>query len=301
MTLTTSLDMCKIQQKHFLHNLVSMKESEMKEDLYGLTTYSKISPTTKEDCFKVELVGFKKISQSTIQFILFVLHQATEKNLSVEDRVLYLSPTEYKGYRNLKNQDSLRDKINRDLKIMTGMFLSFDDLRYRFDKKTGLRHSYSVKMNMNIISSTSTYKKKIICIAFTPEFIDYYRSLSCMKIPREIFSIDTRINRNSVAILWHFAVLKNMNKEKTNNGIVSVTNLLKRCPCIPDYESLKEKGQVKQRIITPLIRDLKALKSVEWEFIDLNNNIVKAEDIKSFAQFADLKIKYEFKDKESEK
>lgn len=181
------------------------------------------------------------------------------------------------------------------------LHLSFDDLRFRFDKKTGLTHSYATKMKMNFCCSTSTYKRKIITLVFTPEFINYYRSLPCMYVPKEIFSIDTRKNKNSLSMLWHFANLKNMNKNKSNNGIVSVTNMLNHCSCIPNYDAIKEKGQIKQRIIEPFIRDLEALKSVKWEFVDPNNNVVDKNDIKSFVQFADLKIRYDFVNVESEK
>ena len=297
-----NLEMCKIQQKHFLHNLVCIKECEIEKDRYGNLVYKKISPIkTKDNCFSMRLNGVKKLSQNTIQFILYVLHQTTTKNLNIDDRVLYLDPTEYRGYRNLKNQDSLRDRINQDIKTMVQMFLEFDDLRFKFDKKTGLTHSYTKRMEMNICSSASVYKKKIISIVFTPEFIDYYRSLPCMNVPKEIFSIDTRKNKNSMTMLWHFANLKNQNKKKSNNGIVSVTNMLNHCSCIPNYDAIKEKGQIKQRIIEPFLRDLEALKSVKWEFVDPNNNVIDKNDIKSVVQFADLKIRYDFVNIESEK
>ena len=291
---TNDLEMCKIQQKHFLHNLVCLKQNKIKIDGRGNFEYSKPRPDMKDDCFRVSIRGLSKLNQSTIQFILFVLHQATEKNLNIEDRVLYLSPTEYRGYKKLKNQDSLRDRINMDIEAMVNMYLEFDDLRFKFNKRTGLRHSYIEKMNMNLFSSTSSYKKKIINIAFTPEFIDYYRSLTFMNIPKEIFSIDTRKYKNSLSMLWHLANLKNMNKNKTNNGIVSVTNLLNHCSCIPSYDEIKEKGQIKQRIINPFIRDLEALKSVEWNFVDEFNNVVDKSEIKSYIDFVNLKIHYDF-------
>ena len=291
---TNDLEMCKIQQKHFLHNLVCLKQDKVKIDRQGNFEYIKLSPNTQDDCFSVSIKGLRKLNQSTVQFILYVLHQATIKNLNVEDRVLYLSPKEYRGYRNLKNQDSLRDKINQDIRTMVIMNLEFDDLRFRFDKKTGLTHSYNTKMNMNLFGSTSIYKKKIISIAFTPEFINYYRSLPCMNVPKEIFSIDTRKNKNSVSILWHLANLKNMNKNKSNNGVVSVTNLLNHCSCIPSYDDIKEKGQIKQRIIDPFIRDLEALKSVKWQFIDEFNNVVDKSEIRNYLDFVNLKIHYDF-------
>lgn len=291
---TNDLEMCKIQQKHFLHNLVCLKQDKAKIDRQGNFEYTKISPSTQEDCFSLTMKGLNKLNQSTIQFILFVLNQATIKNLNVEDRVLYLSPKEYRGYRNLKNQDSLRDKINQDIRTMVIMNLEFDDLKYRFDKRTGLTHSYNTKMYMNMFSSTSNYKKKIISIAFTPEFISYYRSLTCMNIPKELFSIDTRKNKNSVSILWHLANLKNMNKNKSNNGVVSVTNLLNHCSCIPSYDDIKEHGQIKQRIIDPFIRDLEALKSIEWHFVDEFNNVVDKSEIRNYLDFVNLKIHYDF-------
>lgn len=291
---TNDLEMCKVQQKHCLHNLVCLKQDKAKIDRQGNFEYTKINPSTQEDCFNLTMKGLNKLNQSTIQFILFVLNQATIKNLNIEDRVLYLSPTEYRGYRNLKNQDSLRDKINQDIRTMVSIHLEFDDLKYRFDKRTGLKHSYNTKMYMNMFSSTSNYKKKIISIAFTPEFISYYRSLACMNIPKELFSIDTRRNKNSVSILWHLANLKNMNNKKSNNGIISVTNLLNHCSCIPSYDDIKEKGQIKQRIIDPFIRDLEALKSVKWQFIDEFNNVVDKSDIKNYIDFVNLKIRYDF-------
>ena len=291
---TNDLEMCKLQQKHFLHNLVCLKQDKVKIDRQGNFEYTKLSPNTQDDCFSVTMKGLSKLNQSTVQFILYVLHQATVKNLNIEDRVLYLSPTEYRGYRNLKNQDSLRDKINQDIHTMVSIHLEFDDLRFRFDKRTGLTHSYNTKMYMDMFSSTSTYKKKVISIAFTPEFIDYYRSLPLMHIPKELFSIDTRRNKNSVSILWQLANLKNMNKKKSNNGIISVTNLLNHCSCIPNYEDIREHGQIKQRIIDPFIRDLEALKSVKWQFIDEFNNVVDKSDIKNYIDFVNLKIRYDF-------
>lgn len=290
-----NLEMCKIQQKHFLHNLLSIKENEVEIDRNGNFTYSKISPTTKNDCFRVQINGISNLKQSSIQFILFVLHQATSKNLNIEDNILYLDPKEYKGYRNLKNQDSLRDKINQDIKVLVQMFLEFDDLKFRTNKITHKTTSYNKKLFMNLCSSSSIYRKKIIQIAFTPEFLEYYRSLPCMYVPKEIFSIDTRRNKNSLSLLWRLSTLKKMNEKKTNNGIVSVTNLLNHCSCIPNYNKIKHSGQIKQRIIDPFIRDLEVLKSIEWQFIDEFNNVVDKSQVKSYIQFVNLKVKYDFK------
>lgn len=74
-----NLEMCKIQQKHFLHNLVCIKECEIEKDRYGNISYTKISPSTQEECFSAHLKSAKKLNQSTIQFILYVLHQVTTK------------------------------------------------------------------------------------------------------------------------------------------------------------------------------------------------------------------------------
>lgn len=284
------IEMCLIKQKNFLHNLLSMKEQDI--EVYRLENfiYSKKEPFNDEEYFVVKLRGINKINQSTIQFLLYVLHLATIKNLTVDNRILYLNPQEYKGYRNLKHQDNLRDKINHDLKVLINMYLEFEDTVPNDYKKKS--RSRNVRINMNICSSTTNYRKKVISIAFTPEFIKYYHDLPCMRVPKEIFSIDTRKNKNAVSILWKLATLKNMNKNKSNNGIIYVSNLLNCCPCIPSYEDIKSTGQIKQRIINPLIRDLNCLKSIKWEFIDRNNNVVK--EVNRFIDLIDLKIKYDF-------
>jgi len=59
-----NLEMCKIQQKHFLHNLLSIKENDVEIDRNGNFTYSKISPTTKNDCFRVLSVDSLNIISS---------------------------------------------------------------------------------------------------------------------------------------------------------------------------------------------------------------------------------------------
>lgn len=292
----SQVEMCKIQQKHFLHNLLSVKESKIKREMNTLS-YVKHSQLGKEigETFRVELNGINKWKQTSIQFLLYCLHQATEKKLNANDRVLYLSPKEYLGYRNLKNQDSLRDKINSDLRMLINLHLTFQDLNFYTDKKTKQKCSYKTEKQMNICSQTCSYKRKIIQIAFTEEFIEYYRSLSCMNVPKEIFSIDTRRNPNALSILWKLSTLKNMNREKSNNGIISVTSLLNSCPTIPSYDEIKTGGQISQRIIRPFERDLNSLNSIAWYYIDSNGNKVDHQ-VKDFLEFVDLKIKYDFKE-----
>ena len=149
---------------------------------------------------------------------------------------------------------------------------------------------------MNLFSSITKFRNSEIQVALTPEFVNYYNTLPKMYLPTKIFEIDTRYNQNAFYILWELAYQHNVNRNnKERANTISVKTLLNYCPKIPDYNEIKESGQIYQRIIQPFERDMQALLSIiDWYYIgifDTKQPLGK----KRLSEFLELKLHFIFK------
>lgn len=231
------------------------------------------------------------INASTLQLLLYILVKASALNLTNKDRTIGISLSQYLMLRQNDNPVSARRKINEDLNKLLHLHIRFED-RNEKDKKTKIEY-----FDMNIFSSITKFRNSEIQVALTPEFIAYYNSLPKMYLPTKIFEIDTRYNPNAFYLLWELAYLYNINRNnKDRAGVVRVKTLLNYCPKIPDYNDIKESGQIYQRIIQPFERDMQAISNImSWYYVDLFGTIQPLGK-KRLNEFLELKIHYKFKD-----
>lgn len=231
-----------------------------------------------------------KITASTLQLLLYILVKASALTLTKDDRQISISLNQYLKLRNNDNPVSARRKINEDLNKLLSLHIRFEDKNYK-DEKSKIHF-----FDMNLFSSITKFRNSEIQVALTPEFVNYYNTLPKMYLPTKIFEIDTRYNPNAFYILWELAYQHNVNRNnKERANTISVKTLLNYCPKIPDYNEIKESGQIYQRIIQPFERDMQALLSIiDWYYIgifDTKQPLGK----KRLSEFLELKLHFIFK------
>ena len=248
-----------IKQKPPINSLITFNKDryDIKPDATGIgdKSFAFVFDKTKE----------LNITPSTLQLLLYILVKASALNLSQEDRTIAISLNQYLELRNNDNPVSARRKINEDLNKLLRLHIRFEDKNYK-DAKSKIQF-----FDMNIFSSITKFKNGEIQVALTPEFIKYYNALPKMYLPTKIFEIDTRYNPNAFYILWELAYLHNINRNnKDRASVVRIKTLLNYCPKIPNYNDIKESGQIYQRIIQPFERDMQVISTIiYWYYIDL--------------------------------
>lgn len=282
---------CEIKQKNIIHSLISLDQNKMKskQDNYGysLSGYEIVLKLGQEKRFKT----------STLQFLLFCMAKATYENLSAENTTLYISLEEYMKFRNLTNRVNARNKIREDISALISFNISFYDKQPKDYKDKQPTEFKIVAQTFNVLSSITRFYKGNIRINFTKEFLEFYNVCPKLKVPYELFAINTKDNPNSLNLLWKMSVNNKIGKYKNT---LNIETLLNFCPAIPkNYDDIVKVGQLYQRVIKPFERDMDALNIIDWYYLDISNNRIP-KGHKSVGVFMGLKVIFTFKNVENE-
>lgn len=234
----------------------------------------------------------KTLKPSTRLFLLLVLSQLTEQGTeNFKDTSFRLSLKDYCALRNI-TINKAREKVKEDLNALMNFTIKIQLIDPKIKKY--FNNDY---IEFNILQAVARIKMNTIIIYFTPIFLKYLSHSHILKLPKEVFKIDTRYNPNSFDMFWKLAYQYNVNRFKDKNkNIIKVSTLLEYCSAIPRYDSqMKKTGGVRQRIIEPFIRDLNAIKNIrDWCFLDRQNNKIAPKDIRHYIDFVDLKVCFEW-------
>ena len=279
---------CQLKQTfQFNDNLICYGARQMDNQRKNIDNkYEIISP--KQD-FILQLTKRKYLKPSNLMFITMVFSKLSEKGITnFYDKPFIMSLKEYTEFRGI-SFNKARDKVKDDLDALFDMYISLD----YYDK------SNHIKTDFRLINEKSVINKSVIYFWFTPQFLSYYSNLKyIMPLSKEIFRFDLRYNPNSFTLAYKLHINTNINerKDNKNSDCLSVRTLLEYCPKIPTYDNkMKSQGGLNQRIIQPFVRDMNAINIIDWCFLDENNNIVDKNNIKSYVDFIDLKVKYTWK------
>ena len=117
-----------------------------------------------------------------------------------------------------------------------------------------------------------------------------------------LFSINPSKYPNAYALGKRLNLLYKMNRNKNRRNIVAVTELLDVAPDIPRKDDVIKIGGLRQRIITPFIRDMKVLVTrgviKEWYFVDKVTKEPYSVDFSklTYNKFEALNVYFDFKD-----
>ena len=151
---------------------------------------------------------------------------------------------EYMRLCGLVDQKEARRQINSDLEILSAISLGY--------KGKGVTCS-----DMRLIES-GTIKNSLITVHLASAFAKMLSKCPVMPYPLALLSIRGDKFPNAPYMLRKMAEQKNLNYKKPNENVISVRTLLESRPLIPAIEEVRGSSNrsQKERIITPLIRDL---------------------------------------------
>lgn len=277
---------CEIRQKNIIHNLISLDQDKMavRQDSQGYLL---------SGCEMVLRLGQeKRFKTSTLQFLLFCLAKATFENLNVEKTTLYISLDEYMRFRKITNKVNARNKIREDISALISFNISFKDVVPKEFKKGKPVDNRIRSQTFNILTSITRFYRGNIRVNFTKEFMEFYSICPKLRVPCELFSINTKDNPNSLNLLWKMSINDKIGRYKDS---LNIQTLLKFCPSIPKtYDDIVKVGQLYQRVIKPFERDMDALNIIDWYCLDAANNKI-SKGHKSLGVFMGLKVVFAFK------
>ena len=151
---------------------------------------------------------------------------------------------EYMRLCGLVDPKEARRQINSDLEILSAISL-------------GYKGKSVTCSDMRLIES-GTIKDSIITVYLASDFAKMLSKCPVMPYPLALLSIRGDRFPNAPYMLRKMAEQKNLNYKKPNESVISVRTLLESSPLIPAIEDVRGSSNrsQKERIITPLIRDL---------------------------------------------
>lgn len=175
-----------------------------------------------------------------------------------------------------KDKFSLKQKTNIDLQILKNTMIKFNNKKdyciYLCDEKTHME------------------KNKIVFVLSNELFNIIRRQKSFLYIPLELLQTNEKTNPYTYLLYKKILASKRINcgNEKRENKI-KVKELYNYCITLPRYEEvIKSGGQVKQRIINPLERDLNVISLFKW--------IYENTEEKTFEEWLDTTIQIKWLD-----
>lgn len=181
---------------------------------------------------------------------------------------------EYAELLDRKDKFSLKKQTNIDLQILKNTIIKFNSKKdycfYLCDEKTYME------------------KNKIVFVLSTDLFNIIRKQKNFLYIPVELFQTNERINPYTYLLYKKIIASKRINcgNDKRENKI-KVKELYNYCSTLPKYEHIsKTGGQVSQRIIKPLERDLNAISILKWNYENI--------EFKTFEEWLETTIQLEW-------
>ena len=200
-----------------------------------------------------------------------------------ERRTVDLTLEEYKTLKDLKDDATARKNMKNAIMAFASnetiikIPLNNDGESFRAIKIDLTRHVEYIK----------GYGIKMIV---SPEFAEYVPKGYVLKLPKNIYRIDTQKYPSAFNLAkylcWYYGFNHKKDKGPTsaNPEIISVKSLLKECRTIPKYEEIKDSGNIYDRIISPFLSALEsveALKKTEEGFKGNKNGFISYEFVHS--------------------
>lgn len=174
--------------------------------------------------------------------LLDVIILSFNRNNNVSDVKFQLE--EYMRLCGLVDHKEARRQINSDLEILSAISLGYK--------------CKSVTCSEMRLIENGTIKNSLITVHLASDFANMLSKCPVMPYPLALLSIRGDKFPNAPYILRKMAEQKNLNYKKPNENVISVRTLLESCPLIPVIDEVRGSSNrsQKERIITPLIRDL---------------------------------------------
>ena len=151
---------------------------------------------------------------------------------------------EYMRLCGLVDPKEARRQINSDLEILSAISLGYKDK--------------SVTCSDIKLIENGAIKNSFITAHLASDFANMLSKCPVIPYPLALLSIRCDKFPNAPYMLRKMAEQKNLNYKKPNENVISVRTLIESCPLIPAIEEVRGSNNrsQKERIITPLIRDL---------------------------------------------
>ena len=264
------------------NNFRIMKQSSAMNKLSMVKTNEKYMSCGTDDTvcierenLKIYLENFSNlgngIKTTTHRLVDAIMIKFTEMGSS--NNVVYLSLNEYMQLCNLKNISEVRKQVNKELKTLLNMKVSFL-------KSSNKEQS----LNEMKICSDVKIKNNIIVFTISREFFVIMKTMPVMYYPEKLFKINLKKNPNSYYFLKKISEHKKMNYFKKNADTISVRTLLNCTPELPSYDDVVNSDRaVARRIIDPFERDMNELSDVlVWEYCHTNKKPLTDDELKNF-------------------
>ena len=211
-----------------LHGVKVIKKEKLSVSIHGYAECVKQKKTT----------GIRTSMFKLLDIIILWFNQ----NNNVSEVKFQLD--EYMRLCVLVDPKETRRQINSDLEILSAISLGYK--------------SKSVTCSDMRLIENGAIKNGLITVRLAYDFANMLSKCPVMPYPLALLSIRGDKFPNAPYILRKMAEQKNLNYKKPNENVISVRTLLESSPLIPAIEAVRGSSNrsQKERIITPLIRDL---------------------------------------------
>lgn len=232
----------------------------------------------------------------------------TTADLIQKGRVVKLQLSTYMDRCGISDIKTARAQLNAAIRALYAVSLEWNEDTY--EKPTGKKRAVKVTKHhrMRITDHTITeeegnpVKRGAAEIRFSFDLAEYLSGAYIMPFPDAIYLINTHLNPYSIPFTWKLCTLYNMNYGKPTQFTTTVETMLRAAKGIPRYSSIAHTGQIYDRIIKPMDRDLSALLntygilSALW-YYNSDGEKIPAEQLGSlsYAEFSKLNIHFELK------
>lgn len=214
----------------------------------------------------------------------------TKKDLSSDTVTINLN--EYMEYRGLKDRKEAKLQLKKDYDILR--YMTFSSTETIKENKRKIVKSFTT-INLAYQGCITTAGQ--VTISFSPRFMQMMKNYySVMPYPTDLLKISGKNNPYGYALGRKIIEHKNMNYNKKNADIISVSSLIEMMivlglPSKEVVETSKTYARHFSRyIIAPFIRDMNALNNIfDWEFV-LNNNIIEKDNKMPYDTFIKLNV-----------
>lgn len=224
----------------------------------------------------------KKLNVQGLKMLDFLLVQSNNSNYFKDDSFQipiknYMEICGLTSYRNAKKQ------IANGLMNLMNLKVTIKD-----DEKKSKINIYQEQLIRKFI-----IKNGYLFVRLDEPLIYMIRTSRYMTLPNQLFRINNVKFPNSYYLLKRVSEHKNINKNSTNEDILTIKTLLESCPNLPKYNEIKTSGQINQRIKDPFFRDLDHLaETFTYELFTANKVRITVERAKElpFEEFENIRI-----------
>lgn len=271
---------------------ISNKTEPTRITLTGIATLPTANPNV---IATISNYANNKLSPNDLIFLQYLLTKFTA-NVSFKEpleskidksREITLTLDEYMEWRNLTDKKEAKKSIKTSLDILFNTALEWTQDLWTTPPGKKRKVKEPVKLSMRLVDTMAesfSFNKGRAVIKLNYDMAKILTQNGQIEpIPKALGQIKTNRNPNSLYIINKLISHYNMNIGKTNEHSISVATLLKCCPNIPNYEEIKTKGKVQQKIMIPFDRDLENLEELailkEYTYYKADNTPLNSQEL----------------------